>query len=191
MTPPFPIVELTRRYCEPHRSYHGIQHIGEMLWNGREHALTDEQIAAIWYHDAIYDPTQDDNEERSAELAASDLRAAGWPTDRIQLVERIVLDTKQHVPSCGPAAIVLDLDLWSLAIPADAFDRNTARIRAEYAHVGDREFAEGRQRYFAALLERERIFWTPWGAAFEPAARANLRRGLGAFDRGPRSTAGS
>ena len=55
---------------EPHRYYHNLQHIHDMLLNDNLiiNGLT------IWYHDAIYDPKRNDNEERSAELAESELK---------------------------------------------------------------------------------------------------------------------
>ena len=60
------LLDLTRRYCEPHRRYHNIAHIAELLWRGRECDLSDEQVLAVWYHDAIYDVPSQDNEVRSA-----------------------------------------------------------------------------------------------------------------------------
>lgn len=67
-----------------------------------------------------------------------------------------------------------------LALPWPEFTRNTAAIRAEYAHVSDAEFAAGRAAFFAAMLQRERLYWTPFGAGLEAASRRNLRRALSA-----------
>lgn len=178
MLPPLPIIEMSRRYCEPHRRYHTIEHVANMLWRGRGHALTDEQVAAIWYHDAIYDPRRDDNEERSAELAVEQLGARSWPPDSTELVRRMVLDTKTHTPTCDPSRTLIDLDLYSLSEDREVFERNTRRIRAEFAHVDDDAFDEGRKRFFEEMLARDRIYWTTWGARLEELARANLRHAL-------------
>jgi predicted metal-dependent HD superfamily phosphohydrolase len=96
----------------------------------------------------------------------------------VERVQRIVLDTKRHEPSFADAAPVLDLDLMSLALPWPEFAHNTAAIRREYAHVADADFAAGRRAFFAAMLQRPRLFHTTWGAHLEDAARANLRRAL-------------
>lgn len=173
------LFELTRRYCEPHRDYHDLRHIADMLVRGRELALDAVQVAAVWFHDAIYDPRSATNEADSAALAERSLAAIGWQPDAIASAAAIVRDTKGHVPSSPAAAPVLDLDLASLAAPWAEFTANTARIRFEYAHVPEADFVVGRRRFFAAMLQRERLFWTPWGQRLEATARANLVRAVG------------
>ncbi len=176
------LLELTRLYTEPHRHYHGLPHIAWMLDEARQVTLSDEQVLAIWFHDAIYDSTARDNEERSAALAVERLRAHGYPEAGVRRIERIILDTKTHVPSDEASALVIDLDLASLALPRAAFERNGAKIRAEYAAYDDRSFSLGRKAFMEAFLARERIYWTPWGAPLEAAARENLRLDLALLD---------
>jgi predicted metal-dependent HD superfamily phosphohydrolase len=133
---------------------------------------------AIWFHDAIYDARSQTNEADSAGLARDRLLAAGWARTDAQRVHDIVLDTRDHRPTVAGSDLVLDLDLMSLATPWPLFTRNTHRIRAEYAHVADADFAAGRAAFFAKMLQRERLFLTPWGARFELPARSNLARAL-------------
>ncbi|MCU0866042.1 MAG: metal-dependent phosphohydrolase [Planctomycetes bacterium] len=170
------LLELTRLYQRPDRHYHSLEHVAAMLHAGREFPLDDVQTMAVWFHDAIYDPRSKSNEEDSAALAGTRLAAAGWPAAEIARVQRIVLDTKQHRPTAPGAEAVLDLDLMSLALPWPEFARNTERIRAEYAHVPDGDFAAGRRAFFATMLQRDRLFYTPFGHRLEPLARANLER---------------
>jgi len=170
------LLELTTRYLEPHRHYHGIAHIAAMLDAGRTFPLDSVQTMAVWFHDAVYDPRSPTNEEASAELARTRLLANGWPAADCERVARIVLDTKRHVPSSPESAPVLDLDLMSLALPWPEFAANTVAIRREYAHVADADFAAGRAAFFATMLQRERLYFTPWGQRLEAAARENLRR---------------
>lgn len=169
------LLELTRRYTEPHRSYHGLPHVAWMLEAGRELGLDEDQQLAIWFHDAVYDVPGPDNEERSAALAVERLSAAGLAPERIARVERIVLDTRDHRPSLDASKPVIDLDLASLALPRPAFEANGERIRAEWSHVPEREFAAGRLAFMRGFLARERLFWTDWGAPLEARARENLR----------------
>jgi predicted metal-dependent HD superfamily phosphohydrolase len=170
------LLELTRRHQEPHRHYHSLPHVAAMLHAGREFPLDDVQTMAVWFHDAIYDPRSKTNEEDSAALARERLQAAGWAGAAIDRVCRIVLDTKVHRPSSPESAPVLDLDLMSLALPWPEFAANTAAIRREFSHVPDADFAAGRRTFFTAMLQRERLFFTPFGAALEAAARGNLQR---------------
>src|SRR5690242_14027091 len=68
--------DLARRYSEPHRRYHTLAHVEELLALLRDFELQDRDSveAAVWFHDAIYDTRATDNEARSAELAATALR---------------------------------------------------------------------------------------------------------------------
>ena len=172
------LLDLTRRYLEPQRHYHTLEHIAAMLHQGREFPLDEEQIMAVWFHDAVYDPKSDQNEQKSARLASKWLAKCGWPVDAIERVGRMVLDTRGHMPSTLQAEAVLDLDLMSLAVSWPAFEANTAAIRAEYAHVADADFAAGRRKFFTAMLQRDRLFFTPWGQTLEAIARDNLRRAV-------------
>lgn len=176
------LLELTRRYLEPHRHYHTLEHIAHMLQGAalaaqsQGHALADEQILAVWFHDAIYDPRASDNEEKSAALAVELLRAEGHDLQFVARVERIVLDTKHHQPSIALSHAVLDADLQTLALPWQDYLKIGALIRREYAFVDDAQWQEGRARFFKDWLLRERIYHTPWGAQLESQARSNLAR---------------
>jgi predicted metal-dependent HD superfamily phosphohydrolase len=174
--PPSLLLELTRRWCEGHRHYHSIEHVAAMLHEGRDLRLTDAQVLAVWFHDAVYDPRGSDNEERSAALARELL--AGMEPATVELVARIVLDTKAHVPSVPESAPVIDLDLSPLALPWERFAANSAAIRREYAHLPDAEFAAGRRAFLQRMLARPRLYWTGSGARLEEPARANLRRAI-------------
>ena len=98
------LLELTRRYTEPHRHYHGLPHIAAMLAAGRT-----------------------------------------FPLDAVQILRR-----------------------GSTTPSRDASSRINEADRA----------ALGRRALFQAMLQRERLFFTPWGAALEPLARRNLQRAV-------------
>ncbi|MBP9891802.1 MAG: hypothetical protein KBG84_07830 [Planctomycetes bacterium] len=176
------LLELTRRYLEPHRRYHTLAHVAHMLHGAHEAAvsegkiLSDEQIYAVWFHDAIYDPRSHDNEEQSAELAVRLLNAHGWDKARIETVRKIVLDTKHHEPHVDASKAVIDADLQTLALPWDGYNKIGRMIREEYAHVTDEQWKQGRSSFFQTWLDRPRIYYTPWGAKLEKQARENLAR---------------
>ncbi|MCK5940844.1 MAG: hypothetical protein KAI24_02645 [Planctomycetes bacterium] len=173
------LMDLTRRYLEPQRHYHTLEHVASMLHVGRRFPLDEEQIMAVWFHDAVYDPQSDQNEQKSARLAQKWLAKTGWSVEAIERVGRMVLDTRGHVPSTPQSELVLDLDLMSLAVSWEAFQRNTEAIRREYAHVSDEDFAAGRRGFFEGMMRRDRLFFSDWGVqALEPAARANLQRAI-------------
>lgn len=175
------ILNLSKRYCEPHRYYHTLEHIAYLLMKGRGQDLSDEQTLAIWFHDAIYDPQSRTNEIDSADLAVEMLSACGYPEDGIDLVRQIVLDSEQHEPTVPESAKVIDLDLCPLAAEPKIYDHNHGNIRRENAWLSDAEFQTNLQIFLEGFLARDRIFWTPWGESLEAPARENLQRTLDAL----------
>ena len=133
---------------------------------------------AAFFHDAVYEPTRSDNEAQSAELAREVLRAVDRP--EADDVAAIVLATAKHeLPLNGPreTAAFLDADLAILAARPDVYDAYTVNVRAEYSHVADDDFRNGRKAILEGFLQRDQLFFTTIGQArFEVAARANLRR---------------
>ena len=174
MTPPPLLLELSALYAQPDRHYHDLRHVADLLLWGRAFPLDELQTWAVWFHDAIYDAARRDNEERSAQLAEQRLPALGYDDAFVGEVAQIVRDTASHIATTPRGEAVLDLDLAPLAIPKPAFLANRARIRKEFAFATDEEFCVGTAGFARSMLERERIFHTPWGREREPRARENL-----------------
>lgn len=168
------LIELTRRYAEPHRHYHNLRHISDMLSKGL--SLSDEQVIAIWFHDAIYVPGSPTNEADSARLAIEQI--SGWDADRVHIVERIILDTRNHVPSTEESKRVIDLDLSILGESPERYQSYVESIRKEFGHVSEEDWIAGRGAWIEGMIGRDRIFWTPWGESLEETARANLMQEL-------------
>ncbi len=172
------LLELTRRYSEPHRSYHNLPHVAKMLQSGAPLGLSEEQVMAIWFHDAVYQPGSAFNEKESAELAVECLGDAGWPRERMDVVSQIILDTKSHTPTLDESRLVIDLDLETLAGSWAEYQGFGRRVRAEFSHVSEEEWAMGRGAWLSHMLAKEQLFWTEWGQPLEIEARANLTRDL-------------
>lgn len=173
-------------YGEPHRCYHTKGHLAAVLtvldelWSGGGSAPAPCRAAA-WFHDVVYDPRRDDNEEASARVAASELGIALADPHTIREVEQLVLATKTHrlvggVPGAGE---LLDADLAILGAPADRYDSYAEAIRHEYGHLDDETFRKGRAAVLVTLLDRPQLYFTePARRRFEAGARANLEREL-------------
>jgi predicted metal-dependent HD superfamily phosphohydrolase len=178
--------QLAARYAEPHRRYHTLAHV-EALRRGLQHWRALAQAphlidAAIWFHDAIYDPRATDNEARSAALARIELAALGWRTPDIERVTALVLATQHHQadPHDADAWLFLDLDLSILAQTPERYQAYTEAVRAEYAWVDDAHYRAGRTAVLRSFIERDAIYRTPeLHAEWEAPARANLAAELG------------
>jgi predicted metal-dependent HD superfamily phosphohydrolase len=167
-------------WSEEHRRYHDLHHLAAVL------ALVDELAGAAtdpsavrlaaWYHDVVYDPRRDDNEQVSAERARAGLR--GLVDERLLAeVERLVLLTAGHDPAPGDAdgAVLCDADLAVLASEPASYAAYASAVRAEYGHLPDAEFTAGRIAVLERLLALPELYRLPAVAAdWTPRARANL-----------------
>jgi pantetheine-phosphate adenylyltransferase len=175
---------LETHYREAHRHYHTLEHIANCLTHFEsvrdQFADPEAALLAIWFHDAIYDPTRRDNEEASAELAASELRARHLPDATIEKVRRLILATRHdQLAADADAALLADIDLSILGAAEADFDQYEQAIRLEYVHVSDEPFRAGRAAFLETLLERPTIYLTQtFASQWEKAARANLARSI-------------
>lgn len=174
--------QLISRWSEPHRVYHGVEHLRVVLrWvdelAGADHDLFVVRLAA-WYHDAVYvvGTRQVSNEEASARLAIRDLSRYGFEQEDLNEVARLVRLTATHVPgSADPnGELLCDADLAVLGGSAEEYEAYRQAIRAEYATVPDETFLPARLRVMADLL-RGQVFRTGGGRALEQAAVRNIR----------------
>ena len=167
-------------WSEPHRRYHDLAHlaavlgiVGELAESARD---PDAVRLAAWYHDVVYDPRRDDNEQVSAARARAGLRGL-VPEERLAEVERLVLLTAGHDPDPDDAdgAVLCDADLAVLAGPPEAYAVYASAVRAEYGHLSDAEFTAGRIAVLERLLALPALYRSPAVAAeWTPRARANL-----------------
>jgi predicted metal-dependent HD superfamily phosphohydrolase len=182
--------ELLARYAEPHRRYHDLVHLAEVL-RALETLCAEiprPVLLAAYWHDAVYEPTRLDNEERSAALAARTLRRLGLPPEEVEEVERLVLMTAQHEPAVGDvsAALLSDADLAILAAPSERYASYAAAVRAEYAHLDEESYRSGRSAVLRGLADRPRLFTTDEAhRRWDAPARENLHREIGRLGAGP------
>ena len=170
------------RYREPHREYHDTRHLAEVLAALR--VLTGAAdvpvpvVCAAYWHDAVYDPRAGDNEQRSAELAASALARLSLAPPVVDEVVRLVLLTVSHDPAPDDrnGALLSDADLAVLGAHRTRYDEYAAAVRREYAHVDEGGFRAGRAAVLGELLARPRLYATQEGRRrWENAARENVR----------------
>jgi predicted metal-dependent HD superfamily phosphohydrolase len=190
MSIPTELIEgLKARYGEPQRHYHTWVHIEALKrhfdslkahWHRPEPVLW-----ALYWHDAIYDPTRPDNEELSAQLleeeGASHLEAAD-----LALAAEIIRATAKHdVPEGlsdddrADLALFLDIDLSILGAPEPVFDQYEVNVRREYAFVPEEVFRTGRAKVLKSFADRPAIYFTDEGRSrWDAQARRNLSRSL-------------
>lgn len=178
---------LVAAWSEPHRRYHSLQHLRDILAGVDElSAFADDPDSvrlAAWYHDAVYAGLPDD-EEQSARRAERELSSLGVAPAVVDEVARLVRLTITHDPAPGDhnGEVLSDADLASLAVPGEHYRRNSAAIREEYRHIPDEVFRKGRLQVLAALLGGTAVFRTePGRRCWEAAARDNMSAEMAAL----------
>ena len=176
--------ELIARYREPHRRYHTMAHIEDCLEQVR--ASTDLDAgqrdlleAALWFHDAVYDPTRSDNEAESARLARDRLTREGAAPAFIEEVERLIQLTAGHAVEDGDrlGARLVSIDLSILGAEPERYDDYARAVREEYAYVPEPAWRAGRAAVMQRFLDAPRLFPDPeWANRCEAQARCNIRR---------------
>jgi predicted metal-dependent HD superfamily phosphohydrolase len=175
---------LLRRWSEPHRRYHDVEHLAAILSIVDELGAPAAVRLAGWYHDAVYDPRAADNEERSARLAIEALSALRAEPGLVDEVARLVRLTASHDPGPEDAygQLLCDADLAVLARPWDEYQRYAAAVREEYRRLSDEDFRAGRAAVLRHLRDLPVLFHTPeLRDRWEKQARANLDRELDAL----------
>lgn len=176
--------ELIGRYSEPHRKYHTMQHLDECFTSFatvRGEAVHPAEIGlALWFHDAIYDVKNHDNELKSADWARSELLRAGAAEGTANRVHALVMVTRHNaLPSTIDEQILVDIDLSVLGAEPNRFDEYETQVRAEYAWVPEPVYRSRRSEILQAFLDRNSIYSTPcFQSRFETQARSNLMRSL-------------
>ena len=179
-----PTPELLERYREPHRRYHTLEHVhacldelkqARGLVDGERRALE----AAIWFHDAVFDPKSGDSEDESAELAMAAL--AGEPAPFREEVARLIRLTTGHWadPADRLGAVMVSIDHTVLASERADYDRYAAQVREEYGFIVEGVYRAGRAALLRRLLAAPAVYPDrSFRERYEARARANIEREL-------------
>jgi len=180
---------LISSYAEPHRRYHTLGHLRDVLTHVEEladHAADPDTVRlAAWYHDSVYQG-QPDDEERSAQRAEAELAALGIAPSLIAEVARLVRLTIDHEPEVGDrnGQVLCDSDLAALGTEPHRYRANSVAIRTEHAHVPDLDYRAKRARVVRALLSGPAVYHLPLARSrWESRARANLAEELSTLEK--------
>jgi predicted metal-dependent HD superfamily phosphohydrolase len=176
--------EVVARYSEPHRRYHTTLQLDECFarldeaWSAADQFY--EVELALWFHDAVYEVRNQDNEERSASWAHAAAAQSGLPIAVAERVHGLILATKHDAsPPTRDAALLVDVDLAILGAPVERFDEYERQVREEYSWVPGFLFRRKRREILEAFLARPHVYSTEYfRASYEAPARANLARSI-------------
>lgn len=185
--------QLMAAYSASGRHYHTLQHVQVLLDAVQAEAATlhDGVVVqlAVWFHDAVYNPLRNDNETRSAELAAAFLAETSLSPSRQQRVVLLIERTKDHTQTQPDddtdLQLFLDADLGILGAPETEYWQYARQVRQEYRLVPDFLYQRGRRNVLKKLLTTPVLYRTAaYRARLDTAARRNLQAELQAWEQG-------
>ena len=151
-------------YSRSNRFYHNQGHISYCLSKFQKYRhLADfpyEVEIAIWFHDAIYDTTSTDNEEKSTELAQDKLSVLNVNVQSIDRIVEMILATKSHQAFTIDSKLMIDIDLLILGASTPIFEKYDRNIRKEYTWVPQEVYLPKRIEVLQSFLDRNVIYQT-------------------------------
>lgn len=146
-----PLMELPYRWGEKHRHYHTVNHLTQVLMDiendyrfkdlsvNEKHAL----LLAAFFHDIVYDPKRQDNEEKTIEYFIRSYR--GHDPRMIDTVCEIIECTKHRKrPTNKLQRIMWDADNKGFTEGYETLLKNEKLIRKEFIHLSRKEYKEKR-----------------------------------------------
>lgn len=197
--PIYPQTILKACYEQPHRLYHNLDHLREMLrWVPRDHPEVEIVIDAILFHDIVHTPTPSPkgvNEALSvAEYIIYNTKTLAFDNPFSQDGEGSLEYEKRVISAITATAfhtedqrylsdiskLVLDLDLATFALPWDEYRIWNDKVESENAiiwkDVSPDIIKQGRCMFLQTLLARKSLYYikTEW----EQQARNNINKDI-------------
>ncbi|XP_053394470.1 uncharacterized protein LOC123523487 [Mercenaria mercenaria] len=184
--------EIESKYTEKQRYYHTLNHLTHMftLFDDVKDELSRPELVAmaIFFHDIEYEPTEKDNEEKSAvlfkEFSTNFEAQDAEPQKDSALVFDWIIETKKHETEVHRTPEIfgrddlhffLDMDMAILGVSDSDYKKYADEIRQEYIHIPDQLFKQGRAKVLRSFLKVPNIYATEiFRNKFEKQARENI-----------------
>ena len=129
--------DVINAYAEPHRFYHTLEHIEQMLKYLHDENLLihDELFLATVFHDIIYNPQSNTNEEDSANYFMEAAKTSSLTHDQKEHIKQLIVDTKTHEPTVTFSEEFIKADLFILSSSFDKLIAYEKQIFKEYQFV--------------------------------------------------------
>lgn len=148
---------LLTMWNESHRYYHNQTHLSDLITQINENKSKfsekeyDKLILCAIFHDIVYDPLRNDNEEVSAEFF---INCCSDKSNKDLLeVKQMILDTKTHESSSKLSAVFNKFDMNIVERDLDSLLEWESGIKNEFSVYGEL-YKEGRLKFLETLLDK-------------------------------------
>ncbi len=143
---------------ESHRSYHNLNHLNDLISQINENKSKysekeyEKLILTALFHDVVYDPTSQTNEEDSANFLIE--CAVDKKNSDILDVKQMILDTKTHDSTTNLSESFNKYDMNIVERDFDQLLEWEKGISEEYSIYPKEEYKEGRLKFLESLLDK-------------------------------------
>ncbi len=148
---------LLAMWNESHRAYHTQNHLLDLIEQINENKSQyksqkdyDKMILCALFHDCVYDPMRNDNEEKSAEFF---MNCCQEKNQDILDIKQMILDTKTHEATTPLSEKFNELDMNIVERDFNQLLEWERGIREEYKAYGDM-YKMGRIQFLESLLDK-------------------------------------
>jgi len=142
---------------ESHRHYHNLNHLNDLIEQINENKSNysqreyEKMTLAALFHDCVYDPMSEDNEEKSAQFFMECVIDKS-NTDLLE-VKQMILDTKTHKATTNLSEKFNQLDMNIVERDFNQLLEWETGIYNEYKAYGEK-YKEGRLKFLESLLDK-------------------------------------
>ena len=174
--------EILEHYTKKWKYYHNLNHIYSYVelfdkYNNNIQNYKNEFLISIFFHDIIYIPCRNDNEEESINLFNKFYSEANPKNLNKEKIIRFISETKNHTLNIyhndDELNYFLDMDMYILS--EENWEDYENKIRKEYSYINDIEYKNGRLKFLQSCLNKDKIYRTKiFYDSFEQKARSNI-----------------
>lgn len=149
---------LLSMWNESHRSYHTLDHLNDLINQINENKSKysekeyEKLLITSLFHDCIYDPMKNDNEERSANFFLE--CSVNKKDSNIQDINQMILDTKTHQSNTKLSESFNYYDMNIVERDFDKLLKWEEGIHDEFSVYGNDEYKKGRLKFLESILDK-------------------------------------
>ena len=176
--------EILEHYTKKWKYYHNLNHIYSFVelfgkYNNNIQNYKSEFLISIFFHDIIYIPSRNDNEDESMNLFNIFYSETNPKNLNKEKVIEFISETKNHtlniIHNNEELNYFLDMDMHILS--EENWEDYENKIRKEYPYLSEIEYKNGRIKFLQSCLNKEKIYRTKiFHDAFEQKARSNIKK---------------
>jgi pantetheine-phosphate adenylyltransferase len=144
---------------ESHRHYHNLTHLNSLLDKIEERfksgefdeKMKEKLIITALFHDIVYEPGRDNNEEKSAEFLMEASQDKSDPD--ILEIKNAILETKDHKSSTKLSEVFNHMDMSIVEEGFEELLEWEKGIYQEFKQFGDK-YKPGRLKFLESLLDK-------------------------------------